>query len=103
MDASTGETVVQVRPSLWDEDREQFLSLFLHETAHARYLAAALQPSNGKVLSPVRSSSFRGAILEVKDKLDELRADTQALKWRLFAGEGPIMTRLLELQKWSKS
>jgi hypothetical protein len=76
--------------------------VFLHEVAHARFHAAALQPSKGKVLPPVRSSTFKGEIFGVKDRFDEVRADTQALEWFQFAGKGPTTARLFRLQKWAE-
>lgn len=83
--------------------RESFLSVFLHEKAHAKFQAAALQPSTSKVLPPVRSSTLGGAFLEVKYGFDELRVDTQALEWLHFVGNGIIMDRLFKLHDWQFS
>jgi hypothetical protein len=100
LDVSTVKTMIRFRPFLWNEDREQFFSIYLHETAHTKFHAAALLPSNGKALPLVRSSSIRGQLLGVRDSLDELRADSQALEWFVFAGKGPMMARVLQLLNW---
>ena len=76
----------QTRPNLsWNENREQFLSVFLHETAHPSYQAAVLKFSDSNVLPPILSTSLRGAILGVNDSLDELRVESQALEWFQFS------------------
>lgn len=74
--------------------------MFLHETAQARFHATTLKPSNGKVLPPVRSSTLTGAILEVRDSFDNLRAESQALEWLHNGSTDPMFERLYRMQKW---
>lgn len=78
VDASKGVMEIQVRTTSWGTYRASFLSVFLHEVAHARFHAAALQPSTGKVFPPLRSSNISGALLGIKDSFDELRTGIQA-------------------------
>ena len=88
--------------SLWKSDWEQFISVFLHEAAHARFHAKTLAPSDGKVLPPVRSSNIYGLVLGMKDITDEIKADIQKIDWLLVVGKGPVLERLFSLQKWIK-
>ena len=94
--------VIQVRLFLWDTDREQFFSIFLHETAHATSHASSLLPSDGNALPPVRSSNLRGLVLGMTDITDESKADLQKIEWLLIDKKGPVLERLFRLQKWIK-
>ena len=92
------ESGYQDRSSLCDKDREAFFSVFLHETAYAKFHASSLLPCDGNALPPVCPSNVRDLVLEMKDASDEIKADLQNIEWLLIAGEGLMMERLLRVQ-----
>ena len=94
--------VIRIKPSLWIDDREAFWAVYLHECGHLREHSHKIKPSDGNVTKPVRANTLKGKVLEIGDNIDELAADLWAVHWRRFAGDGPIMGRLLQLMKWQE-
>lgn len=90
-----GITTIYKRPSWWKMDREAFWRVYLHECAHAVKLAKRFARSDGNVLPIQRDDDFKDLLMSMHYTVQELQADTWVLKWRIFAGDGSMMERLL--------
>jgi hypothetical protein len=97
-----GITTIRIWPRLWEIDREQFWRTYLHEVGHALRHSASFKWSDGEATTPIRDNDVKGQLLSIKDGLHEVEADLLEELWWRYAGDGPMVKRLMGLMNWEE-